>query len=260
MAKSVFVQLTIAGDDTGPTYNVFAINGVGVHTTLDSQVPQANLLAGVTYTTVPDDAVIIKVCSHDNKVCTNCVEIPIVGITTSTTSTSSTTITTTTEAPVSSEVFFTSIINEEGYIGVTPVTVQTYYLYMTYEITAYADNYENTSLGRSNTVKVESTINYGASWVTQDSVVATAVIGSANSDTKTKTGFFILGPGLSLTPSSVRVRITGDCGSNGIGAANTEGYVTISDVIPDVGIATVAATSHTYNAECDGTVIDAALS
>lgn len=259
MAKSVFVQLTIAGDDTGPTYNVFAINGVGVYTTLASQVPQANLLSGVTYTNVPDDAVIIRVCSHDNEVCTNCVEIPIVGITTSTTSTSFTTSTTTTEAPVSSEVFFTSIINKEGYIGVSPATLQTYSLYMTYEITASADNYENTSLGRSNTVKVESTTDYGASWVTQDSVVATAVMGSANSDTKTKTGFFILGPGLSLSPSMVRIRITGSCGSNGIGTANTEGHVTISGITPDVGIATVAATSHTYNAECDGTVIDATL-
>lgn len=260
MAKSVFVQLTIAGDDTGPTYNVFAINGVGVYTTLASQVLRENLLAGVTYTNVPDDAVIIKVCSHDNEVCTNCVEIPIVGITTSTTSTSFTTSTTTTEAPVEETIQFVLInVFEQGVIGINPSSSRAFLLSFAYEITATADNYLDSGSARSNTVTVESSTDWGASWNLEDQVTATTDIGYLNQDNKTKSGLFSLSS-MVIANGKILVKITGSCGTNSIGTVNSEGWVQIVNALPDTGNIPVIGANDRYNAACDGGGLVATLS
>jgi len=84
MPQTVILTLTTAGADTGP-FNLFS-NADGFVTPFQTGVSRAALLAGYTSTVVPDGATVVRVRST-SILCTNFVDLPIAGITTSTTST-----------------------------------------------------------------------------------------------------------------------------------------------------------------------------
>jgi hypothetical protein len=91
---TVLITLTIAGTDSGP-FNLFT-NLDAYTSAFETNVPKASLLAGYSSALVPDYATIIRIRSVGD--CTNFIDIPLYGTTTSTSSTSSTTTTSTTIA------------------------------------------------------------------------------------------------------------------------------------------------------------------
>ena len=100
--KTVIITLTTIGIDTGPNFDLYS-DSDSYQNVLPGQsnIPGQALLNGYTCNVVPDNATIIRVCSHNNPVCTNCINISIQGLTTTTT-TLPTTSTTTTTLPTTS--------------------------------------------------------------------------------------------------------------------------------------------------------------
>lgn len=90
---NVFIQLTIAGEDTGP-FNLYTEID-GFVSPFQTDIEKAELLLGSTYY-VPDGATIIRVMSN-SEFCKNYVDIPI------------TTTTTTTATPIPTEGCFDSV-------------------------------------------------------------------------------------------------------------------------------------------------------
>jgi hypothetical protein len=84
MPQTVVITLTTAGADTGP-FNLFS-DADGFTAPFQTGVAKASLVAGYTSTVVPDGATVVRVRST-SVLCTNYVDLPIAGITTSTTST-----------------------------------------------------------------------------------------------------------------------------------------------------------------------------
>lgn len=102
---TVIITLTLAGADTGP-FNLYS-DADGYLAPFETSVLKSALEAGYTSVVVPDGSTVIRVQSNSS--CTNYVDFPISGITTTTTSTStstttststSTTTTTTSVAPI----------------------------------------------------------------------------------------------------------------------------------------------------------------
>jgi hypothetical protein len=98
---TVLITLTLAGADTGP-FNLYS-DADGFLVPFETSVLKSALVAGYTSVVVPDGSTIIRVQS--NSACTNYVNFPISGITTTTTSSTSTststsTTTTTTSAAI----------------------------------------------------------------------------------------------------------------------------------------------------------------
>lgn len=90
---TVLIRLTSAGISTGP-FNLYS-NIDNFSSFFETQVSRNNLMSGYTSILVPTGTTTIQVRSTG--VCTNSVNIPVTGITTSTsTTTSSTTSTTST--------------------------------------------------------------------------------------------------------------------------------------------------------------------
>lgn len=89
---TVLITLTLAGADTGP-FSLYS-DADGYLAPFETGISKSVLQAGYTSTLVPNGATIIRVKS--TSVCTNYVDFPISGITTTTTSTSSTSTSTTT--------------------------------------------------------------------------------------------------------------------------------------------------------------------
>ena len=85
MAQTVLITLTTAGADTGP-FNLYS-DADGYVSAFETGVAKAALQAGYTSTLVPDGASIIRVKST-SALCTNYVDLPISGVTTTTTTTS----------------------------------------------------------------------------------------------------------------------------------------------------------------------------
>jgi hypothetical protein len=96
---TVLITLTVAGADTGPTFDLFS-DVDGYLSAFETEVPKASLLAGYTAVVVPNGTETIKIVAH-NGVCQHTLSLSITTTTTSTsTSTStSTTTSTTTEYP-----------------------------------------------------------------------------------------------------------------------------------------------------------------
>jgi hypothetical protein len=93
---TVSITLTLAGVDTGPTFNLYS-NVDGYVTAFETAVPKASLVAGYISTLVPNGTTIIRVYSPGT--CDTYVDLNVITSTTTTTSTSSTTSTTTTLFP-----------------------------------------------------------------------------------------------------------------------------------------------------------------
>jgi len=98
---TVLITLTLAGADTGP-FNLYS-DADGYLAPFEVSVSKAALEAGYTSVVVPEGSTVIRVQS--NSACTNYVDFPISGITTTTTSSTSTststsTTTTTTSAAI----------------------------------------------------------------------------------------------------------------------------------------------------------------
>jgi hypothetical protein len=99
---TVLITLTLAGADTGP-FSLYS-DVDGYLAPFEVSVSKAALEAGYTSVVVPDGSTVIRVQS--NSACTNYVDFPISGITTTTTSSTSTstststTTTTTSIAPI----------------------------------------------------------------------------------------------------------------------------------------------------------------
>lgn len=89
---TVLITLTLAGADTGP-FNLYS-DANGYLAPFETGVLKSALQAGYTSVLVPDGSTVIRVQS--NSACTNYIDFPISGITTTTTSTSTSTSTTTT--------------------------------------------------------------------------------------------------------------------------------------------------------------------
>ena len=88
----VLITLTSAGEDTGPTFDLYS--DVDNYTTpFETEIPKATLLAGYESNSVPDGTTIIRVVSHDNIICINYINLTISLFTTSTTSTTTSTTT-----------------------------------------------------------------------------------------------------------------------------------------------------------------------
>lgn len=85
MAQTVIITLTTAGADTGP-FNLFS-DADGFTTAFETGVAKASLVSGYTSIVVPDGATVIRVRSA-SLLCTNYIDLPIAGITTTTTTTS----------------------------------------------------------------------------------------------------------------------------------------------------------------------------
>lgn len=138
MAQTVLITLTLAGADTGP-FNLYSdVDGYVVP--FETGVAKAALQSGYTSVLVPDSTTIIRVQST-SVLCTNYVDLPISGITTTTTTTTEapTTTTTTTEAPTTTttttETPTTTTTTTE-----TPTTTTTTTLAFTAEIQVYAQD------------------------------------------------------------------------------------------------------------------------
>ena len=82
---TVLITLTVAGADSGP-YNLFS-NLDGYTSAFETGVSKSALLAGYPSALVPDYTTIIRVVSIGD--CTNYIDIPLFGDTTTTTTTSS---------------------------------------------------------------------------------------------------------------------------------------------------------------------------
>lgn len=99
MALTVLITLTTAGADTGP---FFLYSNVDSYITpFESSVPKVSLTSGYTSTLVPNGTSIIRVLSA-NGLCSNYVDLPIVGVTTTTTTSTSTSTTTSTTSTTTS--------------------------------------------------------------------------------------------------------------------------------------------------------------
>lgn len=96
---TVFIQLTTAGTDSGPTYDLFSSPTGTVYTLFAAGITKSTLLAGYTSTAVPDGSNLIRVKSN-GPVCTNNLDLIIFSGTTTTTTTAVPTTTTTTTPAV----------------------------------------------------------------------------------------------------------------------------------------------------------------
>jgi hypothetical protein len=103
---TVSITLTLAGVDTGPTFNLYS-NVDGYVTAFETAVPKASLVAGYISTLVPNGTTIIRVYSPGT--CDTYVDLNVITSTTTTTSTSSTTSTTTTLFPPTTTTTTTAI-------------------------------------------------------------------------------------------------------------------------------------------------------
>lgn len=83
----VFIQLTVAGTDTGP-FNLYS-NADGYTSAFESNIPKSSLLSGITVE-IPVGTVMVRVISN-NPECSNYIDIPVSGSFTSTTSTTTVT-------------------------------------------------------------------------------------------------------------------------------------------------------------------------
>lgn len=81
---TVLITLTVAGADSGP-FNLYS-NLDGYTSAFATNISKASLLAGYSSSAVPDYTTIIRVISIGN--CTNYIDIPLPGFTTTTTTTS----------------------------------------------------------------------------------------------------------------------------------------------------------------------------
>lgn len=90
---TVSITLTLAGVDTGPTFDLFS-NVDSYDTAFETGVDKASLEAGYISTIVPDGTTTIRVYSAGT--CETYVDLNVITSTTTTTSTTSTTTTTTT--------------------------------------------------------------------------------------------------------------------------------------------------------------------
>jgi hypothetical protein len=80
----IYIILTTAGSDTGP-FNLYS-NVDGYTSAFESGVAKIDLLAGYTTFLAPPGTTIVRVMS-DSPSCTNYIDIPVSGVTTTTTST-----------------------------------------------------------------------------------------------------------------------------------------------------------------------------
>jgi len=103
---TVSITLTIAGADTGPTFNLYS-NVDGYTTAFATGVSKAALQAGYISTVVPDGTTTIRVSSPGT--CNTSVDLNVI-TTTTTTSTSTSTTTTTTSSSTSTTTTTTTAI------------------------------------------------------------------------------------------------------------------------------------------------------
>lgn len=89
---TVLLQLTIAAADTGP-FELYS-NMDGFTTAFETDIPKSVLVAGFSFTSVPDNAIVIRVKSLGT--CTNYTDIVLTSAGPTTTSTSTTVVGTTT--------------------------------------------------------------------------------------------------------------------------------------------------------------------
>jgi len=127
---TVSITLTIAGTDTGPTFNLYS-NADGYTTAFATGVSKAALQAGYISTVVPDATTIIRVSSPGT--CNTSVDLSV--ITTTTTSTSTSTTTTTTSTSTSTT---TSTTTATPSTTTTTTTVAIHYNYA-FDITPSGD-------------------------------------------------------------------------------------------------------------------------
>jgi len=80
---TVLITLTTAGTDSGP-FNLYS-NLDAFTSAFETGVSKASLLAGHPCSLVPDYATVIRITSTGD--CTNSIDIPVNGISTTTTST-----------------------------------------------------------------------------------------------------------------------------------------------------------------------------
>lgn len=92
---TILVTLTTAGTSTGP-FNLYS-NVDGYVSAFATGISKAALLAGYLSTVAPTGTTIVRVISTGT--CTNYIDIPVSGITTTTSTSSSTTSTSTTAIP-----------------------------------------------------------------------------------------------------------------------------------------------------------------
>jgi len=131
---TVSITLTIAGADTGPTFNLYS-NTDGYTTAFATGVSKASLVAGYISTVVPDGTTIIRVSSPG--VCQTYVDLSVITTTTTTSSTSTTTTTstststttsTTTAVPATTTTTTTAAIHYNYAFEITPSGDATMYL------------------------------------------------------------------------------------------------------------------------------------
>jgi hypothetical protein len=128
---TVSITLTIAGADTGPTFNLYS-NTDGYTTAFATGVSKAALQAGYISTVVPDGTTIIRVYSPGT--CNTSVDLSVI-TTTTTTSTSTSTTTTTTSTSTSTT---TSTTTATPSTTTTTTTVAIHYNYA-FQITPAGD-------------------------------------------------------------------------------------------------------------------------
>lgn len=122
---TVSITLTLAGVDTGPTFDLFS-NVDSYAVAFETGVDKASLEAGYISTIVPDGTTTIRVYSAGT--CETYVDLNVITSTTTTTSTTSTTTTisptttTTTTAYVPPTI--TSITVQDAYSSAVPVTCE----------------------------------------------------------------------------------------------------------------------------------------
>jgi hypothetical protein len=119
---TVSITLTLAGVDTGPTFNLYSDTD-GYTTAFATGVSKASLVAGYISTVVPNGTTIIRVSSPN--VCQTYVDLNVITSTTTTTSTTSTststtTSTTTTLTPTTTTTTTTAAIHYNYAFQVTP--------------------------------------------------------------------------------------------------------------------------------------------
>ena len=131
----VEITLTAAGEDTGPTFDLYS-DVDSFATPFETEIAKASLLAGYTSSLVPEGTTIIRVISHDNTICPNYIDIGISLITTTTTTGIPTTTTTTTAVPIFPITYnYTNNCDEplcvrsSGTITINGTVVYTWYTY-----------------------------------------------------------------------------------------------------------------------------------
>ncbi len=113
---TVLITLTTAGASTGP-FNLYS-DLDGYTSAFETGVSKAALVAGYTSTVVPTGTTIVRVMSTGT--CTNYIDLPVSGITTTTSTSTSTSTTTSTTTPT---VTYTHITSPGGnFVGGNSIT------------------------------------------------------------------------------------------------------------------------------------------